>query len=106
MDDDVVGAVQALLTRHAVDRAAIEPARLWWHYFQLGGEVGALEVEAYLFGCLALPPAHRDLLASAANQLLDGLPGSRIPSAQEISSPSSGAAARGPHRAPDGGTPG
>ncbi|MFI7482613.1 hypothetical protein ACH9EU_09355 [Kocuria sp. M1R5S2] len=106
MDDDVVGAVQARLTRYAVDRAGIEPARLWWHYFLLGGEAGALEVEAYLFGCLTLPPAHRDLLAGAANELLHGRPCPRIPSTREITGTPADVAAPGRHRTPDGGTRG
>ena len=63
MDDDRIGAVQARLARHAVERAGLDAARVWWHCFQLGGEAGMLEVDAYLHGCLRLPAAHRDLLA-------------------------------------------
>ena len=43
MDDDRIGAVQARLARHAVERAGLDAARVWWHCFQLGGEAGMLE---------------------------------------------------------------
>ncbi|MFE7630507.1 hypothetical protein [Kocuria sp. NPDC057446] len=84
MDDDRIGAVQARLARHAVERAGLDPARLWWHCFQLGGEVGVLEVDAYLHGCLRLPATHRDLLARAVNELSRGAPVARVPLSREI----------------------
>ncbi|MFF0991087.1 hypothetical protein [Kocuria nitroreducens] len=84
MDDDRIGAVQARLARHAVERAGLDPTRLWWHYFQLGGEAGILEVDAYLHGCLRLPVAHRDLLARAVNALHLGAPDARAPFSWEI----------------------
>lgn len=47
---------------------------LWVAYFGLGGKVKGTEVEAYLQGLLSLPPLERDLLAEAANELIDALP--------------------------------
>ncbi len=76
--------MQARLARHAVERAALDPGRLWWQYFQLGGEAGALEVDAYLHGCLRLPADHRNLLAHALNDLVRGAPVARVPFSWEI----------------------
>ena len=84
MDDDRIGAVQARLARHAVERAGLDAARVWWHCFQLGGEAGMLEVDAYLHGCLRLPAAHRDLLARAVNGLVRDAPVARVPFSWEI----------------------
>lgn len=84
MDDDAVGAVQARLTRHAADSAGVDTDELWWEYFQLGGEAGSMEVDAYLHGCLRLPPAHRDLVARAANELADSAPRPRVPLTREL----------------------
>ncbi|MEX5297908.1 hypothetical protein RCG67_03895 [Kocuria sp. CPCC 205292] len=84
MDDDRIGAVQARLARHAVERAELELTRVWWEYFQLGGEAGVLEVDAYLHGCMGLPAAHRNLLARAVNGLVRGAPVARVPFSWEI----------------------
>lgn len=84
MDDDAVGAVQARLTRHAVDCAGVDTDRLWWDYFQLGGEAGALEIDGYLHGCLHLPSSHRDLVARAANELSARTPCPRVPLTREL----------------------
>lgn len=58
----------------AVRHAGIESSELWLHYFGLGGDAGEYEVEAYLHGSFTLPPLQRDLLAHAANELIDQLP--------------------------------
>ena len=84
VDDNRLGAVQARLARYAVERAGLDLTRLWWHYFQLGGEAGMLEVDAYLHGCLRLPAAHRDLLARAVNGLVRDAPVARVPFSWEI----------------------
>ncbi|MFI7495025.1 hypothetical protein ACH9D2_09950 [Kocuria sp. M4R2S49] len=76
--------MQARLARHAVERAGLDPTRLWWQYFQLGGEAGMLEVDAYLYGCLRLPAAHRNLLARAVNELVRGAPVARVPFSWEV----------------------
>ncbi|BBE22705.1 hypothetical protein MN0502_15880 [Arthrobacter sp. MN05-02] len=58
----------------AIRHAQIEASELWLHYFGLGGDAGEYEVEAYLHGSFTLPPLQRDLLAHAANELIDRLP--------------------------------
>ncbi|MDQ0734579.1 hypothetical protein [Arthrobacter agilis] len=58
----------------AIRHAHIEPGELWLHYFGLAGDAGEYEVEAYLHGSFTLPPLQRDLLAHAANELIDRLP--------------------------------
>lgn len=106
MDDAVAAAVQARLTRHVVDRTGIDAARLWWQYFQLGGEVGALEIDAYLHACLDLPAVHRDLLACAANELVRGTPCPRVPFTWEMTGPRQDFPARRRGTAPEHGTRG
>ncbi|MHA7208060.1 hypothetical protein [Arthrobacter sp. MDT1-65] len=58
----------------AIRHAQIDPGELWLHYFGLAGDAGEYEVEAYLHGSFTLPPLQRDLLAHAANELIDRLP--------------------------------
>jgi len=65
---------QSRLLREALKRADITPGDLWLNYFSIGGAVGEYEVQAYLQGLLSLPPLQRDLLACAANELIDDLP--------------------------------
>lgn len=61
------------LTR-AIDAAGIDRGELWLRYFSLGGSVGEYEIEAYVQGLISLPPLQRDILAHAANELIDELP--------------------------------
>ena len=65
--------------RAAMKAADIPVAELWLKYFGLSGDAGEYEVEAYLQGLLSLPPVQRDLLALAANELIDDLPRPRAP---------------------------
>jgi hypothetical protein len=60
--------------RAALKAADLTPGELWLNYFSMGGSVGEYEVEAYLQGLLSLPPIQRDLLAMAANELIEALP--------------------------------
>ncbi|MDR6505065.1 hypothetical protein [Arthrobacter oryzae] len=60
--------------RDALKAADITRGELWLNYFSIGGSVGEYEVEAYLQGLLSLPPIQRDLLAMAANELIEALP--------------------------------
>jgi hypothetical protein len=62
----------------------ITVGELWLHYFSIGGAVGEYEVEAYLQGLLSLPVIQRDLLAMAANELIDELPRSHAPYSEEF----------------------
>lgn len=64
---------QRMLTA-AMKSARIGVGELWLKYFSLGGEVGEYEVEAYLQGLLSLPILQRDLLAMAANELMENIP--------------------------------
>lgn len=59
--------------------AGISIPELWLKYFGMSGDAGEYEVEAYLQGLLSLPPLQRDLLALAANELIDDLPRPRAP---------------------------
>ena len=83
MDDDGVGAEQARLLLEVIGRG-IEGKHLWFHYFTLGGHAGEVEVEAYLHDCLGLPAFQRDLLAHAANELIDRRPPLRAPYTSEL----------------------
>lgn len=87
MDDDGVGAEQARLLGEVTGRAGITVRQLWFHYFTLGGHAGEIEVEAYLHHCLALPRLQRDLLAHAANELIDRQPPLRAPYTWELLNP-------------------
>jgi hypothetical protein len=60
--------------RAALNASALAPGELWLNYFSIGGSVGEYEVEAYLQGLLSLPPIQRDLLAMAANELIEATP--------------------------------
>lgn len=60
--------------RAALKAADLTPGELWLNYFSIGGGVGEYEVEAYLQGLLSLPPIQRDLLAMAANELIQAIP--------------------------------
>lgn len=65
--------------RAALRAADIRVSELWLKYFSLSGDAGEYEVEAYLQGLLSLPAVQRDLLAMAANELIDELPRPRAP---------------------------
>lgn len=60
--------------RAALKAVGLTPGELWLNYFSIGGNVGEYEVEAYLQGLLSLPPVQRDLLAMAANELIEDVP--------------------------------
>jgi len=83
MDDDEVGQEQARGLCRALAAAGIEVGTLWLHCFRMGGNVGELEVDAYLHHALGLPRFERDLLAHAANELMDHGPGHHAPYSTE-----------------------
>ncbi|WP_258803446.1 hypothetical protein [Pseudarthrobacter sp. NS4] len=72
--------------RAAIRAADVPVSELWLKYFSLSGDAGEYEVEAYLQGLLSLPPVQRDLLALAANELIDGLPRPRAPYSDDFGS--------------------
>ncbi|MHC5560858.1 hypothetical protein [Kocuria sp. U4B] len=84
MDDQAAGREQARLLGEALHRAGIEIHWLWLQAFRLGGNLSELEIEAYLHHCLHLSPFQRDVLAHAANNLIDQLPRPRAPYSTEI----------------------
>jgi len=75
---------QARLLRRAIQRAGIRREQLWLHYFSMGGEVGEIEVDAYLHQSFSLPPFQRDLLAHAANELIARIPPQQAPYVSDL----------------------
>jgi hypothetical protein len=71
--------------REAIKAAGISVPELWLKYFGMSGDAGEYEVEAYLQGLLSLPPVQRDLLALAANELIDERPRPRAPYSNDFS---------------------
>ncbi|HUQ64458.1 MAG TPA: PP2C family protein-serine/threonine phosphatase [Acidimicrobiales bacterium] len=69
----------------AYSRTELTLEQLWTRYFALGGDVGLVELEAYLEGLLALPDNQRDLVAVAVNERLDELVGPRVPYSRTVS---------------------
>lgn len=65
---------QARALHLAVRAADITIGELWLRYFSIGGTAGETEVEAYVHGALSLPGLERDVLAHAANELIEELP--------------------------------
>jgi hypothetical protein len=84
MDENELGREQARLLRQAIVRSGLRLDDVWMHYFSIGGDVGALEVEAYLHHALSLPRLQRDMLAHAINELIDNTPSLRAPYASEL----------------------
>ncbi|TLM71305.1 hypothetical protein [Pseudarthrobacter sp. NamB4] len=77
--------------RAAIKAAGISVSELWLKYFSLSGDAGEYEVEAYLQGLLSLPAVQRDLLALAANELIDDLPRPRAPYSDDFGPEPAGA---------------
>lgn len=86
MREDQIAREQAHSTRRAMKQAELGLDQVWWHYFSLGGEVGALELEAYLHQALSIPRLERDVLAHAVNELANFAPKLRVPYAFELDS--------------------
>lgn len=70
--------------QEAISAAGIPVSALWLRYFAIAGDAGEYEVEAYLQGLLSLPPLQRDLLAMAANELIDDTPRPRAPFGDDL----------------------
>lgn len=69
----------------AYSRTELTIEELWTRYFALGGDVGPLELEAYLEGLLTLPVGQRDIVAVTVNERLDELVGPRVPYSRTVS---------------------
>ncbi|WP_185149776.1 hypothetical protein [Arthrobacter crusticola] len=94
---------QRLLLLRAIRHTQISLGELWLHYFAIGGDAGEYEVEAYLHGSFTLPPLQRDLLAHAANELIDDRPppprapySTDVPESEHNPRPASGPGGYGP----------
>lgn len=86
MREEEIAREQAQRTRRAIRKAGLGLDQVWWHYFSLGGEVGLLELEAYLHQALSLPRLERDVLAHAVNELANFQQKLRVPYAFELDS--------------------
>ena len=82
--DDEVGSEQARGLCLALEAAGIGVGALWLHYFRLGGQVGEVEIDAYLHHALGLPRFERDLLAHAANELIARIPPPQAPYVSDL----------------------
>lgn len=60
----------------AFREAGLTVDEVWMHYFGIGGDAGAMEVDAYLHGSYMLRPIQRDLLDHALHELSDPPEGS------------------------------
>ncbi|MDQ0620203.1 hypothetical protein [Arthrobacter globiformis] len=65
------GEAQRDRTAHTFRRSDLDVDELWMHYFSIGGDAGAMEIEAYLHGSYMLRPIQRDLLDHAIHELGD-----------------------------------
>jgi hypothetical protein len=82
--------------REAINAAGIPVSALWLRYFGIAGDAGEYEVEAYLQGLLSLPPLQRDLLAMAANELIEDTPRPRAPYGDDLEELPNSRRAEGP----------
>ncbi|MHC5560819.1 GAF domain-containing protein [Kocuria sp. U4B] len=82
--ETAVGQAQARRLGATMVAADITRAELWLHHYSIGGEVSELEVDAYLHHALTLPRLQRDLLAHAANEILDETAPPRAPYTTQI----------------------
>ena len=69
MKRDPEGEAQRERTVRAFRQADLDVDELWIHYFSIGGDAGAMEIEAYLHGSYMLRPVQRDLLDHAIHEL-------------------------------------
>ncbi|MDM7991625.1 hypothetical protein [Arthrobacter sp. zg-Y877] len=74
MGFEAVEPQQRQLLKKALDDAQLSVPEVWLQYFRFGGAAGEYEVDAYINGSLSLPLLQRDILAHAANELIDLLP--------------------------------
>ncbi|MGQ1799106.1 hypothetical protein ACT4S5_18520 [Kocuria oceani] len=81
MDDRMIGRTQAQMMRSGIAGAGLSVHELWVAYVGLGGEIGELEIDAFLHHALHLPPRHRDWLARATNRLVES---TRIPYTRDL----------------------
>jgi len=86
--------------------ADISLSALWLKYCSLSGDAGEYEVEACLQVPLPRPAIQRDLLALAANELIDDLPRPRAPYSEDFGTRQPDASAANQPQAEDAEGPG
>ena len=69
MNADQDGESQRSRTSRAFQKSQLDVDKLWMHYFSIGGDAGAMEIEAYLNGSYMLRAIQRDLLDHAIYEL-------------------------------------
>lgn len=68
----------------ALASSGLSMDQLWLRYFELGGEAGVMELDAYLNGAIAMPALQHDILAQAINERLDEIAPGRAPYSKEF----------------------
>lgn len=106
MDEDALGRVQARLLRRAMDHAGLELHEVWMHFCSIGGDVGKLEVEAYLHHSLTLPGIQRDTVAHAVDEIIDHGPVLHAPYTYDLTDSAQEADRSTQHETEDGDTTG
>ena len=61
-------------TWFAAHSASLTANDVWLHYFSIGGNLEAFELDAYLHGIYPLPQDERNTIATALNEMIDDLP--------------------------------
>jgi hypothetical protein len=61
------------LFHRALERSGWDVRQLWLAAVALGGKVGLLDLEAFLYGLTLLPPDQQDVVAVALNERLADL---------------------------------
>lgn len=79
-----ISHLHAALLRQVMKRANLSLGEVWRHYFSFGGDVSAMEIEAFLHHALSLPRLQRDMLAHAVNELIDQQPTIRAPYTKDV----------------------
>lgn len=60
--------------RLAAREADLTADELWLHYYSIGGNLTAFELDAYLHGMYPAPAGEQNMIAWALNELIDDLP--------------------------------
>lgn len=105
MDEEALGREQARLLNRAMEHAGLGLHEVWMHFFSIGGDVGELEVEAYLHHSLTLPGLQRDTLAHAVNEIIDHGPVLHAPYTCDLSDHGPEGDHIAQHETEDGDTP-
>lgn len=89
----------------ALKAADISMGELWLRYFSICGSAGEYEVQAYAQGLISLPVFQRDLLAMAANELIDEKPQLHAPYSDHLNGAESNGSSTGSGPSGTTGTP-